>query len=71
MQHLFQDGSTGIHHGQLHRGPKTEWIVQLYDEFKLVQGHGGNPWIHNEEEVSSILRKFQRGVRKSWILSLS
>jgi len=55
MQHLFEDGSNGIHSGKLHQGPKTEWMVPLHDEFKLVQGHGGNPWSHNVEEVSSFL----------------
>jgi hypothetical protein len=55
MHHLFEDGSNGIHCGKLHQGPKTEWMVPLHDEFKLVEGHGGNPWSHNVEEVSSFL----------------
>ncbi len=36
MQHLFEDGSNGIHSGKLHQGPKTEWMVPLHDEFELV-----------------------------------
>jgi hypothetical protein len=55
MQHLFEDGSNRIHRRKLHQGPKTVWMVPLNNEFKLPQSHGGNPWSHNEEEVSSFL----------------
>jgi hypothetical protein len=64
MQHLFEDGRNEIHHRKLHQGPKTVWMVHLHDEFKLVKGHGGNPWIHNEEEVSSFLCKISEGCEK-------